>query len=161
MSNTLHTLLYYKIVTSVVNMFNSDRPSIMRTLRLTCWNVNGLFRRSHNYCKLEDKEFIDSITGYDIIGLVETHVGPEDTVSLANYHTYQFNRPKVSKAQKYSGGIAILVKNDIKNAVSLVSSGLFSIWLKLDKNFFHFDNDIFVCVTYLPRITRPTLITVT
>ena len=79
-----------------------------------------------------------------------THVGPEDTVSLANYHTYQFNRPKVSKAQKYSGGIAILVKNDIKNAVSLVSSGLFSIWLKLDKNFFHFDNDIFVCVTYLP-----------
>ena len=122
----------------------------MRTLLLTCWNVNGLYRRAQNYCKLKDREFLDSVSNFDIIGLVETHAGSEDNISLPNYDTYQYNRPKIAKAYKHTGGIAALVRDDISRGVNLVSSGEFSIWLKLDKTFFNLEKDIFLCIAYLP-----------
>ena len=122
----------------------------MRTLRLTCWNVNGLYRRTSNYCKTEDNEFTDSVYGYDIIGLVETHAGPEDDISVKDYYTYQVYRPKSDKAYKYSGGIAALIRSDIKAVIRLAYSDVFAIWLKLDKYFFGLEEDLYVAITYLP-----------
>ena len=114
----------------------------MRTLKISCWNINGLFRKSLNYSKLDDASFLGSVLGYDILGLVETHAGPEDNIGLDNYHTYQVNRPKSNKAQKFSGGLAILIKNDIKLGVSLEKSGEFAIWIKLKSSYFGLNQDL-------------------
>jgi len=119
-------------------------------LRLTTWNVNGLFRKSPNLSKLEDNSFLGSVVGYDIIGLIETHAGPDDSICLENYTIYQVNRPKSNKAYKFSGGLAALIKNDITKGVTIVNSGLFAIWLKLDHDLFGFSRDVYVCITYLP-----------
>jgi exonuclease III len=122
----------------------------MRTLRVTCWNVNGLYKRSQDYCKLEDESFKDAVNSYDIIGLVETHTGPDDDISLEGFSTSQINRPKNKKANKFSGGLAILIKNDIKKGTRIIQAGMSSIWLKLDKHFFGHPKDIYVCIAYLP-----------
>ena len=87
---------------------------------------------------------------YDIFGLVETHAGPDDIISVNNYHSYQINRPKSEKAMKYSGGMAALVKNNIKDGVRLYHSDTYAIWLELNSNFFGVNNNIYVCITYLP-----------
>ena len=122
----------------------------MRTLKITCWNVNGLYRKSSDYCKLEDEGFLDSVLGYDIIGLVETHAAPEDNISLEGYHTFQVNRPKHKRAHKLSGGLAVLIKKDIKKGITLARSGMFAIWLKVDRLFSGYKSDIYICITYLP-----------
>ena len=55
----------------------------MNALRITCWNVNGLLRKNL-FNKLEDEEFFRSVNNYDIIGLVETHSGPDDNICVTN-----------------------------------------------------------------------------
>ena len=120
----------------------------MRSLRLSYWNINGIFRNGES--KHENEEFVNSVQHYDIFGLVETHTGPDDTISIPNCHTYQANRPKSINARKFSGGIAVLVKNDIKEGVKLCKTDTYSIWLKLEKSYFGVNNDIYVCITYLP-----------
>jgi exonuclease III len=86
----------------------------MRTLRISSWNVNGIFRKSSDYSKLDDNDFIDSVRTSDIFGMLETHTGPEDNIHMNKYHSYQVNRPKADNACRYSGGLAVLIKNDIK-----------------------------------------------
>ncbi len=51
-------------------------------------NVNGLHRRvaGERRSKLEDEDFISSLTKYDIISLVETHCAPEDSIDIPGYH---------------------------------------------------------------------------
>jgi len=122
----------------------------MRTLRLSCWNVNGIFKKSCDYSKLDDKDLIDSVRNYDIFGIVETHTGPEDEIYMQNYYSHQVNRPKAEKACRYSGGLAVLIKNNIKNGVTVKQSGEYSIWLELGKTYFGLDTNIYVCIAYLP-----------
>ena len=122
----------------------------MRTLKITSWNINGISRKSLNITKTSEDEFLGSVLPYDIIGLIETHTGPDDNISIKGYKTFQCNRPKASRANKFSGGLAILVRNNISKGVSLSKSGNYSIWLKLDKSFFGHTTDLYLCIAYLP-----------
>ena len=80
----------------------------MNALRITCWNVNGLFKKKIN--KLE--EFLRSVNNYCIIGLVETHTAPDDNTCIDDYLVYQVNMPKSDQASKFS------VKTELQNGVS-------------------------------------------
>lgn len=122
----------------------------MHPLKICCWNINGIFRKTLNLSKLDDNDFCGSVSKFDIVGLVETHTGPDDVVSIPGYHTYQSNRPKAVKAARYSGGIAALVKSEISKGISVSQVGIFTLWLKLDKTFFGLHDNLYVCVTYLP-----------
>ena len=48
---------------------------------------------------------------------------------------------------KYSGGMAALVKNNIKDGVRLYHSDTYAIWLELNSTFFGVNNNIYVCIT--------------
>ena len=61
--------------------------------------MNGIFKKSSDYSKLEDEDFINSVHTFDIIGLVETRAGPYDIISLEGFHTYQVN---ISKTRSFS-----------------------------------------------------------
>jgi exonuclease III len=105
-------------------------------MRLTCWNVN-VFKRSENYSKFQDEVFCKKLASHDIIGLTETHCGPEDVLSLPGYKTLSTSRAKANNVYKHSGGIAVLVKNDIYEGVDLhVKKGDHALWLKLQKKIF-------------------------
>ena len=79
----------------------------MNALRITCWNVNGLFKQK--FYKLE--EFLRSVNNYGIIGLVETHTAPDDNTCIDDYLVYQVNMPKSDQASKFS--VQSLSRSDI------------------------------------------------
>lgn len=51
------------------------------SVSLACWNVDGLFTKADGQrsCKLEDDFFQEMAKNFTIIGLVETHCGPEES----------------------------------------------------------------------------------
>ena len=122
----------------------------MHSLKITSWNVNGLYNQSQGYCKLQDDLFVNSIKSYDIIGLVETHCSEEDRIEFENYRCYQNNRAKHVNAKKSSGGLAVLIRNTIQPGVEIVHTDRYAIWLKLEKSFFCSHSDTYLAIMYIP-----------
>ena len=55
-----------------------------------------------------------------------------------------------------SGGIIIYIKNCIAKGVDIVKNTIDCIvWIKLDKYFFNFENDIYLCATYIAPENSP------
>jgi len=111
--------------------------------------VNGLSR------KLADPDFIDIITDYDIILLTETWISKNTNLNLNinNYtciHLYGNKSPNVKKG-RYSGGISIYYKNQLKNDLEIVEQNQCGIvWLKLKSNLFDHNEDVYFCTVYIP-----------
>ena len=120
-------------------------------LKLTCWNVNGLFKRVNNYCMLEDPLFLKAVSDFHIVGLIETHAGPEDSVGIPGYKAISYFRPKSNRAVKHSGGITILIKNDTLAGIDTnVRIGEHAVWVRLRKDYFCTVQDTFLAMVYLP-----------
>lgn len=86
----------------------------------------------------------------DIICLVETHCNYSDTITLKDYSTIMNIRPKSAKATKFSGGIAICVKNLIKPGISFMPiTNTEYMWFKLKKEFFNLECDLYVACVYI------------
>ena len=118
-------------------------------LKVTCWNVNGIFKRSQDYSKLDDTEFLKCISEYDIIGILETHSSHDDIMNLQGFRAISFCRPKASLARKPSGGITVFYKSHI-SGIKVVKIAEHAIWIKLQKQNFHLTNDVYLAFSYLP-----------
>ena len=66
--------------------------------------------------KIHDPELINMLNKFDLIGIVETHAGKETDISMKGYYVFRKDRPKHIKTCKSSGGIAVLVKESLRNA---------------------------------------------
>lgn len=120
-------------------------------LNVCSWNVRGIYKKTEKYNKLEDNDFTEQLKNYDIIGLVETHCGPDDQIHLDGYYSFQLNRPKLKSAKKYSGGIALLIKLQIKSGIKILEHRNSDyIWIKMSKIFFGLEQDLYMCLTYIP-----------
>ena len=77
-------------------------------ISICMWNVRGLFKKSNGNGpprnKLKEGEFLEQIKNDNIIGLVETHTGPEDHVSIEGYYTIKVDRPKLRGPEKTMEG---------------------------------------------------------
>ena len=49
------------------------------------------------------------------------------------------------------GGVSVLVKDELRPGIKVAQNTEGFIWLKLDKNFFSFLNDVFLCAAYIPQ----------
>ena len=116
-------------------------------LKTLTWNVEGLFK--DNLCKLDIPEIRNLINSFDVICLLETWCNFHFTVS--GFRTYVSSRSKKHKnAKRDSGGVAILVKNEIKGHFKeMLSPNDDTIWLKLNRSSFQMDRDLFICCSYL------------
>ena len=106
-----------------------------------------------NWMTLTFKKF----WGNQIFGLIETHhLSTEDAfLHINGYKCFNVCRPKVKKS---SGGLAVYVDNNMRAGVSkMPSSGTESIILKLKKEFFGLDTDIYVCFAYCVPYNSPVL----
>jgi hypothetical protein len=121
-------------------------------ISMCMWNVNGMFNKSLNYQKMNDDLFINEVKNHDIIALVETQTGPDDHIILEGFYpAIKADRPKPKGAPRHFGGIAVLVKQELRKGIKFLEHRTQDyIWLKLCKEFFHLNNDIFVCVAYIP-----------
>jgi exonuclease III len=110
------------------------------------WNVNGLDKH-----KLEDNNFINRLCVHDIIFLYESWCGINSIIEIDGYKCFNFYRKfRSRRAKRFSGGIALYLKDSIANGASIVENHSDSIvWLKLDKQFFRMDEDVFLAGIYL------------
>ena len=118
-----------------------------KRLSVCHWNIEG-FKNAHA-SKFEDPEFISELSQHDIVGLSEIHAGKDDILGLPEFTTFTSCRSKHKNARKYSGGVAILVKNFLKPGIEIKRSSPDLIWAKLDKSFFGLQENMFVGVVYI------------
>ena len=66
------------------------------------------------------------------------------------------SQEKKKKSRRHSGGIIVYYKKTISRGVTYVNYGSKSenrLWLKLDKSFFDFEHDLYLCAVYIPPVT--------
>ena len=113
-------------------------------LKFCCLNIGG----SHD--KLEDDLFLSEIRHYDIVLSLETHIGYDKVVSIEGFHYFPVYRAKSANG-RYYGELAVLTRTNIRPFVSFLKNTSTEYqWLKLDKKFFNFQNDRFLCLAYIP-----------
>ncbi|CAG2199948.1 unnamed protein product [Mytilus edulis] len=116
------------------------------SLNICSWNVGGLLSEHHD--KSNDKNFLSELAQNDLVLLTETHVGYENHLKFDNFLYYPFCRPK-SKNNRYFGGLGILIRKEIRKGVNFLNNGTSEYqWLKLKREFFNLNKDIYLCLIY-------------
>ena len=114
-------------------------------LKFMSYNVEGLSPM------LSDNSFIEKITKYDFISLIETWLPEGFNINIPGFYSMSKYRKKAKKARRHSGGITVLVKNSLRKGVKFFSSKSDRfLWWKLDKAFFNLNDDIYICTVYIP-----------
>ena len=68
-------------------------------------------------------------------------------------------RKRKCNARRDSGGVLIYYRQDIGKGVQKVEKKMKdAIWLKLDKNYFGLNNDLYLCTVYIPPRNSPTYV---
>ena len=116
----------------------------MADLKFLSFNVEGL------ESMLLDPAFNNLINLHDICILVETMRKDDSKLNLENFWDVSQVRPKDKKMGRYAGGITILVKSHLHKGVKVAHNSEGLLWIRLRKDFFKLQNDIFVCATYIP-----------
>jgi hypothetical protein len=114
-------------------------------IKIGCWNIQGL-----NEDKRSDKAVLDFINNNDCAIFVETWVN--SCFDFSNHYTYCLLAQR-SKHGRSKGGIVVSMRHNIRNGVKILESTESHLqWLKFDKTFFKLNNDVYVCVVYIPPI---------
>ena len=113
-------------------------------MKFCSWNIEGVTKN------VTDDNFIRDIKNYDFVSLVETWLPHDLNLEIDVFYSFTKSRIKHAKAKRYSGGISLLVKFDLRKGIKILDSSQEEfLWWKLEKNFFKLD-DIYVCSMYLP-----------
>lgn len=100
---------------------------------------------------MDDKEFCNLIENYDVIFLLETWTNQDSIVDFDGYKSHNFYRKfQHKKARRCSGGIVLYCRESIAKDITVVRNHFDTIiWIKIDKDFFRIESDIFICATYI------------
>ena len=127
-------------------------------LRITCYNVNGLGRNikrgpeNRRKTKIDQAEISEILKNNEIIFLLETWLKDEKEISdnsvkeFKSYGTYR----KLRVVNRGNGGILCFIKCSIQEGVSYEDSESDDLlWIKLDKNYFGINEDLYICGVYI------------
>jgi hypothetical protein len=118
-------------------------------IKIGFWNVEGL--NVNKDSKLSDPDFLHVIKQHDIIALAETHIGENDSINVEGYKSVKLCRPLTSKINRYFGGIAILYRQQLRPGLKFLEHRNNDyIWMQMCREYFGLDEDVFVCVAYIP-----------
>ena len=111
-------------------------------MSILTWNCNSLTET-----KRSDIEFCDIINENDIIFLLESWTNSKSKLDFEGYRTINFYRKyQHRRARRSSGGVVLLYKEELKDGITIVKNRFDTlIWIKLDRNFFQVESDIYVC----------------
>ncbi|KAK3101032.1 hypothetical protein FSP39_000386 [Pinctada imbricata] len=111
------------------------------------WNIEGLTSD-----KINSQSFIDSISKFNIISLVETWANDtEHNNDIPGFKLVEIrNRTKHCKARRNSGGIKVFAKSNISKGIKKMRKTHTDIvWLMLDHTFFNTNKDIYLAIVYV------------
>ena len=93
------------------------------------------------------------VTGYDIIGFVETWAKSNDDMcnTLPGYSCFSTIRPKYSHKGRYSGGAAIYIRRELVSGIERINEIKLadSVFVKLSSIFFNLERDDILGVLYI------------
>ena len=120
-------------------------------LKFSAWNIHGYNSRDIGN-KFHDEEFQNIFNNDDFVGLTETHVHDEilDKMNIPGFHRLKVkNRPKNLKSNTAPKGIAVFVKESIKELFSVVNiENEDAIWVKVCKELSGEEKDLFIGTCY-------------
>ena len=94
-------------------------------------------------------DFNSLIEPFDLFCITETKCDKYDIISSKN-HVF-LSKPRTQKFIRKSGGIGLLVKQNISKYVETIDSDCeYIMWIKLNKAIFNIDNDIIMGIIYIP-----------
>ena len=123
-------------------------------INIGVWNIHGLYTsvNTTKLCKIDDHEVKKHIKSFDILCIQETLCGPRDVLSLSveGFKSFPYHT-NISENQRYFGGILLLIRDNIRSGVKILENHRKDkIWLRLKKEFFGFERDMFICFAYIP-----------
>jgi hypothetical protein len=121
------------------------------------WNIDGVYEGTGNSktCKLDEDSIKSILTKFDIIGLAETHSGPDSSYTLDGYKIFHNCRP-ITSNNRYYGGISLLIKNELQHGVKIMTPSNSEIqWLRLSKSIFQLEKDIYLGTVYISPCNSP------
>ena len=107
--------------------------------------------------KQENNDFNELINKKDFIILSDTWTSANSAVDYSNYCKIHCYRKYIHKrAKRGSGGIIIYYRESMEKGVKLIKKSVDGVvWVKLDKAFFGFERDIYMCCVYIPPEGSP------
>ena len=116
----------------------------MENLKIGTLNCQGIKR------KIDDPEFIKTISTEDIFGVSETWLNENDKIDIPGFKFYPLNRKKEKGATRE--GLGFFIKEDLKKFIKIRYdlSNENILWCKLDKNHFEYDDDLYIGTVYIP-----------
>ena len=113
------------------------------------WNVKGINSKIYGN-KPENDYFQQIISDHDIIAFTETQCNGDTPISMPGYFAWRKTRPKHEKAKRYSGGIAIYIKQQLRGAVKQIPSRSdYIMRVKLNCNTRDGNHDVIVGISYI------------
>ena len=96
--------------------------------------------------------FITLLEKYNILLMCETWTTEISNVDIEGFHMFAAHRKQQkSTARRISVGVIMYIDNDILRGTSqLHGSTDEAVWVKFDKGFFNVQNDMILCVCYIP-----------
>ena len=130
---------------------NRKMTHVNKQIRLSIgsMNVQGSLNQ-----KCSTSDLINIITKHDIMCLQESWLTPADKAEFRGYHWFRSDRKKQKrKKQNPRGGIITFFKSDIQQGLTkFQSKNQDCMWVKLDRQFFGLDQDVYLCNAYIvPR----------
>ena len=120
---------------------------ILGDLSISFWNVGGFTTD-----KFYDDKFRAQLKS-DIICLVETFQKENSVETLSGYVADYSIRNKSSTSKegtRSSGGILVYIKSKLSQGTQIIKSEHNDLlWIKLSKNFFNIESDIYIAVCYI------------
>ena len=105
--------------------------------------------------KFEFNDVRDFIRKHDICLFQETGQTVQD-LSKLDYQVYRSERKKKKKSSVTGGGVSVIFKSYLKKGLHKITSKNDDfLWIKMDKSFFGFKKDIYLCNCYIPPENSP------
>ena len=121
----------------------------VHNLSISSWNIQGLGDKCRD-------DFFLSCLKYDINIILESWKGIDQTYNLSEYKFFQKCRKKKKGSRRFSGGIVVFYKSMIHKGITEMRDITLSdnrLWFKLDKTFFNWNKDLYICACYVPPIS--------
>lgn len=128
---------------------NRKAIAAYKSLNIGHWNIEGINSRIvGNKTQVEDVESI--IKQHDIFGLTETHADDNTLISVPGYVCFKSCRKRNPRARKMSGGVAVLVKKEISQLITIIKSKNSDIiWIKIPSAYSRHPRDIYLGYVYI------------